>query len=253
MQRFNNKLEIIRPHIFDGEEGIQAWFTLKNSGSASDAEISGLDLGSNTSSTGRKVVENRDRLFRELDLEPDWVAFGSQVHGTRVRYVTAGGTYPETDALITDVPGLALAIQVADCAAVLLADPKRRLVGAVHAGWRGAAGEILPRTIALMKDRGSNPGELKSYVSPCITRQNFEVGEEVAEQFPERYVDREQYDKPHVDLKEYLRHQMLHEGMKEDLIEIDDGCTVGEPGRFFSYRREQEKSGRMLGIIMLGT
>lgn len=246
------KLDFIRPDIFSGETGIEALFTLKNAKTVNrNGEIAGLNLGYKTEAGAEETGQNRGLLFKELDLDPDWVAFGEQVHGTRIRVVTGGGTYTGTDGLITRVPNLALAIQVADCAAILLGDPEGRIIGAVHGGWRGAAGGILPKAIRQMKNLGGDPPDIRAFVSPCISLRNFEVGEEVAEQFPDDFVERENFEKPHVDLKAFLKYQMLEEGMNAEHIEIDESCTIADSDRFYSYRREGEQSGRMLGLIML--
>lgn len=248
----SSRLELIRPDLFSGAEGIQAWFTLKNPGiSDPNSEIPGLDLGTNTGSPEETIMENREQLYKILGLEPGWVALAGQVHGTRIRHVTTGGSYPETDGLITEIPGLALAIQVADCAAVLLGDPGRNVAAAVHAGWRGAAGGILPQAVHMMKQRGSDPFDIRAFVSPCISGKHFEVGGEVAEQFPDRFVDRKTHAKPHVDLKSFLKYQLLEVGLKELHIDLHGGCTVGEPALYYSYRREKKRSGRMMGIIKL--
>lgn len=247
-----NKPELIQPGIFKDEPGMQAWFTLKNAGRIHSSETPpGLNLGFNTASGPEVVTKNRELLFKGLGLDPDRVAFGRQVHGTRIQFITNGGVYSGTDGLITNIPGLALAIQVADCAAVLLAEPEKRTVAAVHAGWRGAAGNIVPKTIKIMSSNGGNPSCMKAFISPCISSRHFEVDEEVAEQFPNEFVDRKSYKKPHVDLKEFLKYQMMQAGMKQEFIEVDGGCTIGDSKRFYSYRREKNKSGRMLGIIKL--
>jgi len=245
-------LDIIRPELFSDGSAVKAWFTLKNADSVdTEGEIEGLNLGFNTGSDSDEVARNRRLLYRLLNLDPDRVAYGKQVHGTRIRQVSSGGIYPETDGLITRVPGLALAIQVADCAALLMADPEAGAVAAVHAGWRGAAGGIVPEAVGQLKRLGSEPSGILVYVSPCISIENFEVGEEVAEQFPVEFVDRQHYPKAHVDLKAFLKQQLLDAGVPAKQIELDDRCTIEDPVRFYSYRREKQRSGRMMGLIVL--
>lgn len=252
MSVLENKIEMIQPEIFGREEGVAAWFTLKNASLTSDDQnVSGLNIGLNTSEREEVIKENRSVLFEALDCDPGWVALGNQVHGNRIRVVTQGGTYAETDGFVTRVPGLALAIQVADCAAVLLGDSKNRVIAAVHAGWRGAAGGIISKAVQYMITRGAEPEHIKVFVSPCISRQHFEVGGEVAVQFPDAFVDYENYEKPHVNLKGFIRRQLMMEGIKSEHIEIHTGCTVSDTGSYYSYRREGEQSGRMAGIIQL--
>lgn len=252
MSIYTTKLDLIEPSILNDEAGINAWFTQKNAEKVNNsASIPGLDLGFNTSTKREQVVANRDMLFKALNLEPDWTAFAEQVHGTRVRHINSGGTYPETDGLVTRVPGLALGIQVADCAAVLLADPVMKIVAAIHAGWRGAAGNILLNGLEIMKEEGSHFSDVMAWLSPCICQKHFEVGEEVAEQFPDAFVDRTSYEKPHVNLKGFLKNQLIDEGLDENHIQVDDGCTIGDAKSFYSHRREDGDTGRMMAIIQV--
>ncbi|MDR8392347.1 peptidoglycan editing factor PgeF [Aliifodinibius sp. S!AR15-10] len=252
MSTFTNKLDLIEPAILNDQVGIKAWFTQKNADKINEtASIPGLDLGFNTRTEREQVVGNRDLLFKMLSIEPDWTAFAEQVHGTRVQKITSGGIYPETDGLVTRVPGLALGIQVADCAAVLLADPVMKIVTAIHAGWRGATGNILINGLEIMKEEGSTPSDVCAWVSPAICQKHFEVGEEVAEQFPDDLVDRTSYQKPHVDLKGFIRQQLIGEGLDNDNIQVADGCTVGNANSFYSYRRENDNAGRMMAIIQI--
>ncbi|MDZ7680638.1 MAG: peptidoglycan editing factor PgeF [Fodinibius sp.] len=192
--------------------------------------VPGLNFGFNTAEKKELVAANRLSLLSHLRLDPGWVAYADQVHSNRVQTVAEGGTYPSTDGLVTTIPGLTLGIQVADCAAVLLADVQNGVVAALHAGWRGAVGDIVPRGIAVMTEQGAHPDNIVAFVSPCISLKNFEVGAEVAEQFPPEFVDWEQYEKPHIDLKGFLRYQMQEAGIAEQQIEISAQCTIEENG-----------------------
>lgn len=252
MKDLQTKFSLIEPELLKNEEGIRAWFTLKNREyGRSDHSIAGLNLGFNTPENKELVAQNRLALLSSLPLDPDWVAYADQVHSNRVQVVTEGGIYPSTDGLITRVPGLALGIQVADCAAVLLWDTTQNVIGALHAGWRGAAGDIIPKGIEKMVEQGSDPQQIKAFVSPCISLANFEVGQEVADQFPEEFVDFEHYAKPHLDLKAFIKHQMTEAGVPESQIEIRPECTIEDKEDFYSYRREGEQSGRMLALIKI--
>jgi YfiH family protein len=186
----------------------------------------------------------------EVGLDVHQVAYAIQVHKTKIEVVTNAGTYPDTDAFVTAKKDMALAIQVADCAAVLFGDPKNRVIAAAHAGWRGAAGNIIPKTLDKMLSLGAEPKNIKAFISPCISLKNFEVGEEVASEFPDQFVDRDRFEKPHIALKEFIRYQLLEHGMMESKIELDTHCTIDDE-KFYSYRRQKGKSGRMMGIIKL--
>ena len=242
----------IEPQFARQSDDVKALFTLRNSEvSVEGEEVKGLNFGKNTLDPESVVLEKRQMLYKAFDIDPEWVAIANQVHSSRVRFVTSGGTYEGTDGLVTTVPGLTLGIQVADCAAVLLADPKRRVIAAVHAGWRGAVADIIPETLKIMKARGAEPLEVSAFISPCITQTHFEVGEEVADLFPDSYVDRTSYTKPHVDLKGFVMHQLKAEGVASEHIECDEGCTYGDAERHYSYRREGDQAGRMVAMIQL--
>ena len=245
-------IDAIKPAVFDNLDEIRAFFTLKNKDFGQDeASIKGLNIGYNTEEDPEIVTRNRRKILHEFGIDSNWVAFANQVHSNRVLKVTEGGTFAKTDALVTQVPGLALAIQVADCGAVLIADPKSQIIAAAHAGWRGAAGDIVPRTLKKMDALGAELHNCFAFISPCISAENFEVGHEVAEQFPEPFVDAHSYKKPHVDLKGYLAHQLTSAGVKQSRIEVHPGCTIMQAEQYYSYRREKDKSGRMMALIQL--
>lgn len=243
-------INYIKPNIFDSEL-VESRFTLRNQDLVyTDSAIPGLNLGLNSAEKESIVLKNRKLLLNDLGISDDKIAFARQVHKTDIKYVTEGGVYADTDGFVTDIPGLALAIQVADCASVLFADENNKIIGAAHAGWKGAANDIVPKTIHLMQQLGADAKNIKAFISPCISLKNFEVGEEVASQFPEEFVERLKYKKPHVDLKRFIRHQMIQMGMLASNIELDKSCTISEE-QFYSYRRQKKKSGRMMGIITL--
>lgn len=252
MKKLNTEFDLIKPESCVSGTGIEAFFTLKNSSyNQGGQKIAGLNLGYNTPENKEQVARNRLLLLKSLNMDPDWTAYADQVHSNRVQFVTQGGTYPETDGLITRIPGLTLAIQVADCAAVLLWDSKNKIIGALHAGWRGAAGNIVPQGIRRMVEEGADPEYMKAFISPCISQKNFEVGTEVADQFPDRFVNTIDFEKPHVDLKGFLNDQLLDEGINQKSIDIRSECTMDNPDNFYSYRREGAQSGRMLALIKI--
>ncbi|MEX2362323.1 MAG: peptidoglycan editing factor PgeF, partial [Balneolaceae bacterium] len=187
---------------------------------------------------------------KDLGLTQNEIVFGNQIHNSDILVAEKAGIYADTDAFVTKTSGLALAIQVADCAAVLLGDEENGVIGAAHAGWRGAVDDIVPKVISRMKEAGAETNFIKVFISPSISQVNFEVGEEVAAQFPKQFVDFESQSKPHVNLKAFLKYQLLNSGILSVNIEIDEGCTISDEN-FYSYRRQKDKSGRMMGIIKL--
>lgn len=244
-------IDAIRPEIFREEEQIEAFVTLRNPDLLEgDRNIPGLNLGFNTQDNSETIVQNREILMRAFGLDSNWTCFAEQVHSNRVKNVTKGGTFAGTDGLVTQIPGLALIIQIADCPAILIADTSSKTVAAIHAGWRGAAGDIVPQAVERMEQAGATMDRCKAFISPSICVEHFEVGREVADQFPGPFVDTDHYRKPHVNLKEFLCHQLVEGGITRGNIEIHPGCTV-ENEQYYSYRREDEESGRMVAVIRL--
>jgi len=177
------------------------------------------------------------------------IASGNQVHGIRIEQVAESGRMPDTDGLITTEAGLTIGIRVADCAAVLFAAPRQGMVAAVHAGWRGAVGGIHLEAVRRMLDLNAAIDDIHAWISPCIGLQSFEVGDEVAGQFPERFVHRVGFKKPHVDLAGYLSYGLLQTGIPHPQLLVDGRCTVSDPHRFHSFRREGKEAGRMWALI----
>ena len=174
------------------------------------------------------------------------VASVGQVHGADVTVVTAGGHVAAHDGLVTATPGVLLTVLSADCALVLLADPVRGVVGACHAGWRGTVAGVVGHTVAAMRALGAE--RVAAYVGPCISAEAFEVGHEVAAQFPETSVlRRPEWPRPHVDLGADLARQLAEAGVEQ--AEVAGACTVAGVDRFFSYRAESGRTGRMIGFV----
>ena len=246
----SSHIDLIKPGLLNNES-ISSWFTLRNHEWVHpDKTIAGLNLGLNTSEKASVVLNNRKQLLDTIGVSTEQIAYGVQVHKTGIQQVTKGGIYDDTDGFVTTREGLALGIQVADCAAILMGDDKNKVIAAAHAGWRGAVADIVPKTIHKMIELGAETKQIKVFVSPCISLKNFEVGEEVAAKFPDKFVDRTNYAKAHVNLKAFIRHQLQQEGIENQHIEIDSSCTIDNES-FYSYRRQKDQSGRMMGIIKL--
>jgi len=180
---------------------------------------------------------------------PEQTAKLRQVHGSAVVSVDAPGEHGEGDALISSSPDLWLEVRTADCVPILLADSVRRVVVAVHAGWRGTAASISRITVEMLcAEWGSKPGDLQVAMGPCIGRCCFEVGEDVARQFPGHIIH--SGARPHVDLVAANREQLSAAGVPPAKIESLDLCTVCDPGRFHSFRRDRGP-GRMIAAIRI--
>ena len=242
---------ILRPDIFLPSDRIVAGFSTRQGG-ASKSPYDSLNLGLSTNDQREHVLENRRRLFESVGFSLDRLAIAGQVHGVECEVVAKPGLYEETDALVSRVPGILLCLSAADCAAVLLADEKNGVVGACHAGWRGAAGGIVKITIDAMCRLGAQVSSISAYVSPCISKESFEVGPEVAKQFDDRVVlNMTGKPRPHVDLKSAIKLQLNQCEIPDWAIEISPHCTFRQTDLFFSYRAEKGLTGRMMGFIGL--
>ena len=243
--------ELLFPTLLNELPGVVAAFTTRRGG-VSTAPHASLNMSISTGDSRPDVEENRRRALAKLSLQPDQMAVAGQVHGVRVRRVSAPGFYPETDGLVTTEPGVVLSLTAADCAAVLLADISAGVIAGAHAGWRGAAAGIIGNTVRTMQEAGAEAARIRAYVSPCISVANFEVGEEVARKFDEDLVRRpEGRPRPFVDLKAHLKRELTAAGVHKQLIEVDARCTVAGTETFFSHRAENGKTGRMMALLAL--
>jgi len=239
----------LRPTFAEAFPELIAGFSLRHGG-VSAPPFATLNLGLSTGDRPEHVQENRRRLAEAVGFDVERLALAGQVHGAKVRVVEAPGLYPGYDGLVTTAADLVLGITAADCAAVLLYDPQRRVLGACHAGWRGVVGGVVAATIAAMRELGAQPAALHVYVSPCIGLAHFEVGEEVAARFePEVVLRRPEWPRPHVDLKQAIVRRLVQEGVPEAQIEVAPHDTAACTADFFSYRAEGGRTGRMLGFI----
>lgn len=185
----------------------------------------------------------------------------SQVHSDRAIVVTGPftGGRPEADAMVTDQPGIALAALAADCAPVLLADATAGVVGAAHAGWRGALGGVIQATVAAMTARGASPARITAVVGPCISQRAYEVGPEFVERFldeareNDRFFAGGQGDRAMFDLPSFVLAQLRAAEVGEAVW--SGHCTYSDEARFFSYRRATHRGepdyGRLVSAIAL--
>lgn len=225
----------------------------KRHGGVSVAPFSSLNLGINTADAPENVQENRRRFFDTLGVSEHSLASSLQVHGEAIRIVTQPERTEGFDAFITEVPGVVLGVTVADCTPVLIYDARRKVVGAVHAGWRGTVSQLVYKTLDAMHwEYGTGPGDCYAYVGTCIDECAFEVGEEVADRFSDKY---KRYDaaagKFMVDLKRANADQLEAFGIPSAHIEISPFSTVTHNADYFSYRLEKGQTGRMLAVIGL--
>jgi YfiH family protein len=222
-------------------------------GGVSEAPYASLNLGGATKDELENVLENNKRFFGCLNIDIEKVAKSHQVHGSEILKVTEPGRYEGYDALITNIPNIQLAVTIADCTPVLICDPVKKTVAAIHAGWRGTVQEIVLKTVlTLQKEYGSDPQDCLAYVGTCIDECSFEVGEDVACNFVSDFKRwDEQKKKFFVDLKSANKDQLLRAGIKPENIEVSPFSTVLNNNDYFSYRHENGLTGRMLATIGL--
>lgn len=240
---------LLAPKIFKSFPEVKAACSTRHGG-VSPVPYQSMNLGMNTGDKPENVLENRKRCANVLGFALSAVAFMTQVHGKTVKIVETGGIYESIDGMVSATKGVLLAVGIADCGAILFADPVKQVVGACHSGWKGTALNIVQETVSQMELLGANPQDIRAYLSPCISVENFEVGEEVAQQFPDAFVRRD-FPKPHIDLKAVIHQQLIDAGLSATHLEIATACTVADTQRFFSYRAEEGKTGRMMAFIGL--
>jgi polyphenol oxidase len=216
-------------------------------GGISPAPYTSLNLGGQEDDPSN-IQHNRSKALQELEISPDRIANLRQVHGSEVVIVSKSGTYTG-DALATREKGVALAISIADCYPLLFHDPDREVIGAAHAGWRGTVAHIAARTVEAMQELGADPSRIRVAIGQGICRDNFEVGEEVLQQFRENGFPESCIAGRHIDLLKANRHVLLSKGVAPEHIWAMNRCTYEQD--FFSYRRDKGRTGRMWAVIML--
>jgi polyphenol oxidase len=230
-------------------------------GGVSTGILAGLNVGAGSSDDPDSIAENRRRAI-DLVLPGAGLATVHQVHSAQARYVAEPWPMderPRADAMATDRPGLLLGILTADCAPVLLADAEAGVVGAAHAGWRGALSGVTDSAIAAMEGIGARRGRITAAIGPCIALPSYEVDEEFRQRFVAvdpanaRFFTAAASDRLHFDLPAYVRHRLIAAGIDEvETIHLD---TYSSPDRFYSYRRATHHGepdyGRQISLIGL--
>lgn len=242
---------LLQPTIFNHSGIIAAQST--RLGGVSPRPFDSLNLGLSVNDDPQNVQRNRELFFGELNIDLSQLSKVHQVHGDKVLLVNGPGNHEGYDAQITNRKNVFLAASIADCTPVLIHDEKNGAVAAIHAGWRGTAAQIVSKTLAQMNAHyGTVGGDCKAFIGACIGYAHFEVGEEVAAHFdaPLKRFDGGR-QKWFVDLKGANAAQLKAFGIPAENIEITERCTVNDNALFFSHRKEQGKTGRMMAVIGL--
>ena len=244
-------------------------FVTSRAGGVSEGNYASMNLGLYSGDSRERVDENIRRLMTGLGLGPERLLLPRQVHGCRVAVVDRtftqlSGVEREArlegfDALITADPGVCVAVATADCVPVLLYAADKRVVAAVHAGWRGTVLRIAELTIQRMVDEfGCDPRQVWAAIGPSISPSAFEVGEEVVDAFHDAGFDLSRLllrdpdsGKGHIDLWEANRMSLTGAGLDGDHIELAGICTYERFSDYFSARRLGIQSGRFLSGIYI--
>lgn len=232
-------------------------------GGVSSGIYRGLNIGTGSSDDQTQVAENRRRVADWMGVPSSHLLTAHQIHSPDV--VIARGPFPrerpKADAVVTDRPGIAVGASTADCGPVLFADAEARIVGAAHAGWKGALSGVLENTIAAMEGLGARRERIVAVLGPSIGPENYEVGPEFIARFVEADASNISYFAPSAksghamfDLNLYTVDRLTRAGV------IADGlgrCTYAEENLFYSYRRSTHRKepdyGRQISAIVLET
>jgi YfiH family protein len=193
------------------------------------------------------IQTNRALALRTLNLDSNNVCTLKQVHGTEVRFAKIGAQ--EGDALVTNRRNLILAVSVADCYPILFYDATQQVIGAAHAGWRGTVGKIVANTIYEMAQLGAKPENIQVAVGQGISQKNFEVGNEVLQQFEAAGFPSTCWHANKIDLIKCNTHVLLQNNILEKNIWAMNRCTFEDD--FFSYRQDKGITGRMWAVISM--
>jgi len=213
-------------------------------GGVSPAPFNFLNLGGSEDQKSN-INHNRKLALEALGLQERQLATLKQIHSCKVCIASEGAQ--EGDALVTNEPGIVLAVSVADCYPILFEDPKNKVVAAVHAGWRGTVGGIVKNTIEAMCELGAETQNIRAAIGQGISFKRFEVGEEVTQQFRDAGFGDAYFENNRIDLAACNKKWMLNLGLYENNIWHLNRCSFEDD--FFSYRRDKGKTGRMWGII----
>jgi polyphenol oxidase len=238
------------PHGFLGREG-----------GVSTGILAGLNVGLGSGDDRAAIAENRRRAVATV-LPGAALVTLHQIHSAEA--VIAAAPFPDdarphADALVTDRPGLLLGVLTADCAPVLLADPQAGVVGAAHAGWKGAIGGVTDAAVVAMERLGADRTRIAAAIGPCIARASYEVDEAFLRRFDEADPENERFfapgagDRWHFDLEAYVAARLAAAGVERiEMLGLD---TYPDERRFFSYRRATHRGepdyGRQIALIGL--
>ncbi|GJL94100.1 MAG: laccase domain protein [Hyphococcus sp.] len=236
-------------------------------GGVSKGIYKSLNTGPGSNDDPDHIRENRRRCAEALGVGNEHLLTAYQIHSADVVHVETlwpkkenTPSPPKSDALVTATPGIALGILTADCMPWLFVDPTNKIIGAAHAGWRGALGGILENTVSAMVRLGAKPENICAALGPSLRQENFEVGQDLVDAFTTKYASAQHFfapgksaDKRQFDLAGFGARRLRESGVTK----IDDvgQCTLGRASEYFSYRASRQQGepdyGRNLSAIAL--
>jgi purine-nucleoside/S-methyl-5'-thioadenosine phosphorylase / adenosine deaminase len=283
-------IEVLRAESFAGVPWLIHGFSTRQGGVSTCYGGKSLNLGVTPHDTRANIERNRELYEKALRAVNDdgslWpLAQVKQIHSAIIHRMDATSVKALAgDGMITNTPGILLAIKTADCVPVLVADVERRVVGAFHAGWRGTAARVVEKGVGEMRRQfGSKPGDLRAAIGPCIRKCCYSVGDEVRAEFESQFtyaseLFEEVFDsnaihirypmlflnqrapghgdlgpETHLDLVAANRRQLADAGVGHEHISVVEGCTACDTKRLFSHRAEFGKTGRMMAVIGIRT
>ncbi|MGJ8621515.1 MAG: peptidoglycan editing factor PgeF [Yoonia sp.] len=249
-------LDIIRhPHLAGTQHGFFA-----RGGGASSGVYKGLNCGFGSSDQKEIVQINRARAAAAVGVAPDHLVGVHQVHSAKAVVIEKPADQgEEADAMVTATKGIALGILTADCQPVLFCDTLAGVIGAAHAGWKGALDGVLDATVAQMESLGATRANIAAVIGPSISQRNYEVGPEFRDRFLSvdagfaRFFLQGNGDRFQFDLPAFGLHKLKQLGVGQ--AAWTGNCTYSDPDRFFSYRRsvhqKQADYGRLIAVVSL--
>lgn len=253
----------VRSTMLDGAsgDGRIAHGFFSRVGGVSRGIYRGLNVGLGSDDDRADVMENRARVSGWFAQDPSRLVTVHQVHSPDVHVATPDNATdrPKADALVTNTPGLVIGVLTADCGPVLFADPQSGVVGAAHAGWRGAFDGVLENTVKAMERLGASRTRITAVLGPSISQANYEVGPEFVERFIQRETAHKAYFKPSdkpghsmFDLRQLTLDRLRACGVQAEMV---SDCTYADEDAWFSYRRSTHRNepdyGRQISAITI--
>lgn len=265
--RSKGDLEYLQFNAFSASGKVTHAFTTRRGG-VSSVPYQSLNLALHVGDNPEDVITNRALLCDALDIDAAHLVAAVQVHGCRVEVVesrhrgrgalTYDTAFPDTDALITNIPGVPLSSYYADCVPIMLFDPAQVAVGLAHAGWRGTVQSIAGLTVeGMVKAFGCKPNNILAVIGPSIGPCCYQVDLPVQQTLAEAFPYWQELVKPvtngywNLNLWETNRRVLLAAGIRQENITVASLCTNCYSNMFFSYRAEQGTTGRMASVIMI--